>query len=190
MWGVASLLAGKSQGLFGAAVCKIQAIKHYVDSLPLVLKGKKKFLLTSWKVHFYSCLLIVHLIGIWKPSILSYQSGQSGFNRTTFFSLVACLVLPISAIAWQTLTQGSQAVDSAFRVFFPTTFCSFKQTNVLSQASPAKGVACEISKQLGSQNQCYITRWVERVDIHTCETLLSGLREALHWPKMVSEAIS
>ena len=42
MWGVASLLAGKSQDLFGAAVCKIQALKHYVDSLPLVLKGKKK----------------------------------------------------------------------------------------------------------------------------------------------------
>ena len=32
-------------------------------------------------------------------------------------------------------------------------------------------------------------QWADKVDIHTCQTLLSGLPEASHWPKMVSEAI-
>ena len=54
------------------AVCKIQATKRYVESLPLVLKDKKKLLLTRLKVHCTaaSCRPEVgHLIGIWKPSI-------------------------------------------------------------------------------------------------------------------------
>ena len=40
-WDMASLPEGKSQGVFGALVCKIQAKKCYIESLPLVLKDKK-----------------------------------------------------------------------------------------------------------------------------------------------------
>ena len=61
---------------------------------------------------------------------------------------------------------------------------------VVSRASPAKGVACEISKRSERRNQCCTTQWAERVDIHTCEALSSGLWEASYWPKIVSEAIS
>ena len=35
------------------------------------------------------------------------------------------------------------------------------------------------------RNQCCMTQWVEKVDIHAYETLSSGLQEASHWPKMV-----
>ena len=63
----------------------------------------------------------------------------------------------------------------------PTTFRPSKW--LVSQASSAKGVACEISKQSESRNQCYMAQWAERVDIHACRTLLSGLWEASFWSK-------
>ena len=51
----------ESRSVFSAAVCKIQAIKCYIESLPLVLKVERRS---------YPCLPEVgHLIGIWKPSI-------------------------------------------------------------------------------------------------------------------------
>ena len=39
------------------AVCKIQATKRYVESLPLVLKDKKKAASHKAKGSLYSCLL-------------------------------------------------------------------------------------------------------------------------------------
>ena len=59
---------------------------------------------------------------------------------------------------------------------------SSKQTIIVLQASPAKDVACKISERSESQNQYCTMQWAERVDIHTCETLLSGLPAALYWP--------
>ena len=55
--GVASLLKGKTRGLFSV---QIQASKHHVGSSPLVLKDKKA---ASHKVKgsLYSCLLIAAL---------------------------------------------------------------------------------------------------------------------------------
>ena len=58
---MASLPEGKSPGsVFSASVCKIQASKRYVESLPLVLKIEEA---GSRKVggSLYSCLLIVRL---------------------------------------------------------------------------------------------------------------------------------
>ena len=55
----------ESRSVFSTAVCKIQAIKRYIESLPLVLKVERRS---------YPCLPEVgHLIGIWKPSIWSYS---------------------------------------------------------------------------------------------------------------------
>ena len=56
-WGVASLPEGSA---FSVVVCKIQARKRYIESLPLVLKDKKAVSLEV-KDLLYSCLLIVHL---------------------------------------------------------------------------------------------------------------------------------
>ena len=39
-WGVASLPEGKLGSTFGAAVCKIQAKKHYTESFPSAPKDK------------------------------------------------------------------------------------------------------------------------------------------------------
>ena len=49
--------------MFSAAVCKIQASKCYIESLPLVLKDRKAASLTVnlVKASLYSCLLTVHL---------------------------------------------------------------------------------------------------------------------------------
>ena len=38
---MASLPEGKSRGVFSASVCIVQASKHCVESLPLVLKDKR-----------------------------------------------------------------------------------------------------------------------------------------------------
>ena len=62
----------ESGSVFSAAVCKIQASKRYIESLPLVPKEKAVFL--KLKDLLYSCLLTVCppevgcLIDIWKPS--------------------------------------------------------------------------------------------------------------------------
>ena len=55
-WGVASLPEGSA---FSVVVCKIQARKRYIESLPLVLKDKAVSL--EVKDLLYSCLLIAHL---------------------------------------------------------------------------------------------------------------------------------
>ena len=50
---------GQESGpVFSAAVCKIQASKHYVESLPLVLKEAASH---KVKGSLYSCLLIARL---------------------------------------------------------------------------------------------------------------------------------
>ena len=51
----------KSGSRFCAAVCKIQASKYYIESLPLVLKDKKKAASLKVKGPLYSCLSNVHL---------------------------------------------------------------------------------------------------------------------------------
>ena len=50
----------ESGSVFNASVCKIQASKRHVESLPLVLKDKEA---ASHKVKdlLYNCLLSVHL---------------------------------------------------------------------------------------------------------------------------------
>jgi len=58
--GVASLPESKSWGLC-LLMCKMQGSKYYVEFLPLVLKDKKKRLLTRLKSSLYSCLLTVCL---------------------------------------------------------------------------------------------------------------------------------
>ena len=104
-------------------------------------------------------------------------------------SPVACLASPISANPWWTPTQGPNHTGAMLKlVRWLRTVRKFlrvrssKRMIIVSQASPAKGVACKISERLESQNQCCMTQWAERVDIHTCETLSSGLPEALYWP--------
>jgi len=70
-------------------------------------------------------------------------------TRPLFPSLVACLALPISAIAWRTLTQHPEAhryhveicetaANSATELFRESSNNFLK---LVSQASPAKGVA-------------------------------------------------
>ena len=50
---------GKSQSVFSAVVCKIQASKRYVESFPLVLKDTcvKETASNKVKGSLYSCLL-------------------------------------------------------------------------------------------------------------------------------------
>ena len=45
-------------------------------------------------------------------------------------------------------------VKELFWVFFPTTFRPYKRMIIVQQATSVKGVACEISERLESQNQC------------------------------------
>ena len=47
--------------VFSASVCIIQASKRYLESLPLVLKDKKKAASLKVKDLLYSCLLNVRL---------------------------------------------------------------------------------------------------------------------------------
>ena len=47
--------------VFSAVVCNIQASKHYIESLQLVLKDKKKANSLKVKGPLYSCLLIACL---------------------------------------------------------------------------------------------------------------------------------
>ena len=63
----------ESGSAFSTAVCKFQASKHYIESLPLVRKEAASL---KVKGPLHSCLLIVRLppevgrlIDIWKPSI-------------------------------------------------------------------------------------------------------------------------
>ena len=79
-WGVVSLL--ESRCAFGAAVCKIQARKCYIKSLPPVPKIKEAVSLKV-KGPLYSYLLIVIcplevgcLIDIWKPYIGLFPQGS------------------------------------------------------------------------------------------------------------------
>ena len=99
-----------------------------------------------------------------------------------FPSPVACLASPISAIArWWHVGTCEMAANSAkvlFRVF--QQLILLPSERLVSQASSAKGVACEISERSESRNQCCTTQWAERVNIHT---LLCGFREASYWPK-------
>ena len=81
-WGVASLPEGKSRGVFSASVCIVQASKHCVESLPLVLKDKEKLFLSKWKICCTAASWVCacspevgRLIDIWKPSIIMH------FNR-------------------------------------------------------------------------------------------------------------
>ena len=118
--------------------------------------------------------------------LVRYQSDHF------FPSLLACLVLPISASAQWTPMQGTQAhrrhfesskmaansVKELFRVF-QQQLSILPSERLVSQASSAMGVACKICERSESRNQCCTTQWAERVDIHTCETQLSYLREAL-----------
>ena len=60
----------ESGSVFSAAVCKIQASKRCIKSLPLVEKDKRSCF-SQVKGPLYSCLLIARLpslIDIWKPS--------------------------------------------------------------------------------------------------------------------------
>ena len=112
------------------------------------------------------------------------------------FSSPVALASLVSTIARWTPTQGPKAhrwhvetckmtANSAKNSFG----FSFQQLSILpseqlvSQASSGKGVVCEISEQLESQKQYCMIQWAERVDILTCETLLSGLQEASYWTK-------
>ena len=53
----------------------------------------------------------------------------------------------------------------------------FQQFSVLPTKRSAKGVACEISKRSEAETmQCYMAQQAERVDVHACKTLSSGLR--------------
>ena len=51
----------ESWSVFSAAVCKIQASKCYIESLPLVPKDKRSCFSLKVKGPLYSCLLIVCL---------------------------------------------------------------------------------------------------------------------------------
>ena len=63
-------------------------------------------------------------------------------------------------------------------------FNNFPFFRLVSQASSAKGAACEICEWSESRNQCYAAQCAERVDIHACKTLSSGLLDrASFWPK-------
>jgi len=52
----------ESGSVFSAAVCKIQASKRYVESLPLVLKDKRSYFSQGERFAVYSFLLIAHLL--------------------------------------------------------------------------------------------------------------------------------
>ena len=49
------------ESVFSAVVCKIQASKHYIESLPLVEKIKEEAVSLKMKAPLYNCPLIVHL---------------------------------------------------------------------------------------------------------------------------------
>ena len=63
-WGVASFLEGKIRGLCLVQLCKIQASKHYVESLPFVLKDKKAASLRGKKPAVQ--LLFACALALWK----------------------------------------------------------------------------------------------------------------------------
>ena len=70
----------KSVSGFSAAAWKIPGSKCYIESLPLVVKDKKKLLLSRWKVRCIaassSCVCppeVGQLIDIWKPSIVGHN---------------------------------------------------------------------------------------------------------------------
>ena len=96
----------ESGSVFSAAVCKIQASKHYVESSPLVLKDKRSCFsqgerftvqlpLVSLDCGTF-CPEVGRLIGIWKPSIMlpSPQSpANSRFDHDCVEALYRLLVL-------------------------------------------------------------------------------------------------
>ena len=51
----------ESESVFSVAVCKIQASKRYIESLPLVPKDKRSCASLNVKGPLYSCLLIARL---------------------------------------------------------------------------------------------------------------------------------
>ena len=115
-----------------------------------------------------------------------------------FPSPMACLVSPNRANARRTPMECTQRSNMLkhdtrwLRTVQKNLFRVFQQLSVLpsrwlvSQSSSVKGVACEISKWKAA----IWVQWAERVDIHVCKTLLSGLGEASFWLKIVSEEIS
>ena len=99
---------------------------------------------------------------------------------------LACCRQINSAIAQRTPTHGPQVhswhaeTSEMSSNNFP--FFHFgKRTMVVPQASPATGVAHEVSER--SESQTSTTQWAEIVDVYTCETLSSDLWEASYWPK-------
>ena len=54
----------KSGSVFSAAVCKIQASKHYVESLPLVLKDRRSCF--SQGERFAVQLPVERMLALWK----------------------------------------------------------------------------------------------------------------------------
>ena len=77
---MALLPEGKSRGL--AAVCKLQASKRYIESLPLVPKDKRSCFTRGERSTVYTAASWSHIrplevgcfIDIWKPSIGSFLS--------------------------------------------------------------------------------------------------------------------
>ena len=66
----------ESVSVFSAAMCKLQASKRYVESLPLVLKDKEPVSLKV-KGSLYSCFLIVRLpSGVTLPANIPHASFQ------------------------------------------------------------------------------------------------------------------
>ena len=101
----------KSVSGFSAAACKIQASKYYIKSLPLVLKDKKKLLLSRWKVRCtaasWLCVCppeVECLVDIWKPSIcIMHISSYIGLYLKF---IVLCYIRAdshtISSLEWET----------------------------------------------------------------------------------------
>ena len=136
---------------------------------------------------------------VWSSMAVATSLFSPVSTGPLFPSPVACLALPISAIAWWTPTQGPQAnrwhvetckmatnsVKLRTLQSLPSNNFPFFQANNYSLISLiCEG--CGLWDQLmiaESQNQWWTMQWTERIDIHTYETWSSGLREASHWSK-------
>ena len=112
-----------------------------------------------------------------------------------FSSLVACLVLPISAVAWRTPTQRPEAhryhVETCKMAANNAVPRVFQQLSVLtsqrliSQASPVKGV---VSADMKTGSESRVQRNCQN-GIHVKLCCLASEKHRIG-PKLVSEAIS
>ena len=98
-----------------------------------------------------------------------------------FPSPMVCLASPNRANAPMARTQRGDMLQHNTRWLRTVRKAESSNNFPFSQAI-YEGVACEISERSESRNQCYTEQRAERVDVHACKTLSSGLRRALFWP--------